>query len=147
LPPGAEPTAQRFRAPDLVWHRLPGAPERWGFLALLSSEWAAPPPEGDEGACSKQDDGQAVRYCYRWLQRFTAEGAAFGEPLDLEPYLPDELRFANWEGMGWFVPGASLVLVYDESGARRRLDPPVALVVPLPDEWRRSASPSGGRME
>jgi hypothetical protein len=147
-PPGEEPTAQRFRAADLVWTRLAGEPApAWGFLVLLSSGWASAPPDADEGVCPKLENGQAVRYCYRWLQRFTQEGERYGEPLDLEPYFPDELRFANWEGLGWYVPGESVVLVYDESAGRRRLDPPVALVLPLPEAWRGGASPSGGRME
>lgn len=146
-PPGAEPTAQRFRAADLVWIRLSAEPEQWGFLVLLSSEWARRPEEGDEGACSKQENGHAVRYCYRWLQRFTETGEAVGAPLDLEPYFPDELLFANWEGLGWYRPGESVVLVYDEPVGRPRLDPPIALVLPLPPPWRTEASPSGARME
>lgn len=146
-PPGAEPTAQRFRAADLVWIRLSAQPEEWGFLVLLSSEWAERPEEGDEGACAKQEDGHAVRYCYRWLQRFTETGEAVGAPLDLEPFFPDELLFANWEGLGWYQPGESVVLVYDEPAGRPRLDPPIALVLPLPAAWRTEASPSGGRME
>ena len=46
-----------------------------------------------------------------------------------------EAALLCWEGMGWFVPGESLVLVYDERLARRRIDPQEALVVPLPEGW------------
>ena len=135
-PPGEEPAAQRFRLPDLVWHRWPvDGEEQWGFIALLSSGWAEEPPGGSEAECPKQDGDRPARYCYRILQRFTRDGRPHGEAFDLEPLFPEATRFANWEGLGWFVPGESLVLIYDEKLARRRLDPQEALVVPLPAGW------------
>jgi hypothetical protein len=136
-PPGGEPTAQRFRAPDLVWHRLQrDDPESWGFIVLLSSGWAAPPAPGSIEECAKTGpDGRPLRWCHKWLQRFTAEGARVGEPFDLEDVLPEPLRTVNWEGLAWFEAERSLVLVYDESVADRAVDPQEAVVVRLPEGW------------
>ena len=55
--------------------------------------------------------------------------------MDLDPFFAEPIRGANWEGMGWFEPGRSLVFVYDERVAYRVLDPQEAVVVPLPDGW------------
>ena len=104
-------------------------------IALLSSGWGEEPDPGSEAECPKREDGRPVRYCYRALQRFTRDGEPYGDMVDLEPHFPPATRFSNWEGLGWFVPGESLVLVYDEKLARRRLDPQEALVVPLPEGW------------
>lgn len=135
-PVGAEPQAQRFRAPDFVWHQWPvdGAPQ-WGFLALISSGWGSPPVPGSEAECTKVENGKTLRWCYKWLQRFTVDGKAWGEPFDLDQVLPEELRSVNWEGMGWFEEGRTLVLVYDEKIARRRVSPQEAFLLPLPAGW------------
>jgi hypothetical protein len=114
-PEGEEPAAQRFRVPDLVWHRQGDA---WGFIALLSSENA-------EGA---------KHYAYHWLLRFDAEGAPVGDPLDLDALVPDpSLRRRNWEGLGWFEEGARLVAVYENEPGDAVF---YAFVVDLPAEWR-----------
>jgi hypothetical protein len=135
-PRGEEPTAQRFRCPDLVWHRWSiDGEEQWGFLALLSSQWGEEPEAGSDAECPRRVNGEPLRYCYLWLQRFTIDGRPFGDPLDLDPFFPEATRHSNWEGLGWFVPGESVVLVYDERLARRKLDPQEALVVPLPPGW------------
>ncbi len=135
-PLGAEPFAQRFRAPDLVWHRFDaGGGDAWGWIVLLSSGWAEPPAPGSPEECALRENDQPVRWCYRHLQRFTVEGAPFGEPFDLDTVFPDALRTANWEGLGWFVPGEKLVLVYDEPIAQRRVVPQQAFVMSLPDGW------------
>jgi hypothetical protein len=136
LPAGAEPRAQRFRCPDLVWHRLRGDdPESWGFIVLLSSGWAVPPAAGSAEECPKRDDGRPLRWCYKWLQRFDGSGRPVGDPYDLDPAFPPPIRLSNWEGLGWFEPERSLVLVYDESVAEKVLDPQEAIVVALPEGW------------
>jgi hypothetical protein len=117
-PEGKEPEAQRFRAPDLVWYMIPSEdPEhqQWGFIVLLSSLNRAEPPE----------------YKYLWLQRFDLTGKPIGEPFDLKKILPDELKPLNWEGLGWFEPGKSLVMTYDNIGD----ESPEAYVVDLPKGW------------
>ncbi len=38
----------------------------------------------------------------------------------------------NWEGMGWFEEGKSLVIIYDA----KPKDPPFAFVIEIPEEWR-----------
>ncbi len=136
-PPGSEPRAQRFRTPDLVWHRWEVNGEAtWGFLVLLSSEYGERPgPEERDAECPRAEDGRPRKYCYKLLQRFDREGMPYGESFDLEAALPEELHTVNWEGMGWFEPGESLVLVYDEKVYRRRVDPQVAFVIPLPEGW------------
>jgi len=112
-PEGTEPEAQRFRAPDLVWYKL--SEEEWGFIVLLSSLNRAEPAE----------------YKYLWLQRFDMQGKPVGEPFDLKKILPDELKPLNWEGLGWFEPGKSLVMTYDNLGE----ESPEAYVVDLPKGW------------
>ncbi len=114
IPSGREPAAQRFRAPDLVWHQHRN--NRWGFIVLLSS----------------QDSTDHPTYMYHWLQRFSADGKRIGEPLDLDRIMPPELKGVNWEGLGWFEEGQSLVLVYES----QRQPKTVAYVLSLPDAWR-----------
>ncbi len=117
-PDGKEPDAQRFRAPDLVWYKLPSvndAESEWGFIVLLSSLNRAEPAE----------------YKYLWLQRFDMQGKPVGEPFDLKKILPDDLKPLNWEGLAWFEPGKSLVMTYDNIGD----ESPEAYVVDLPKGW------------
>ncbi len=113
LPPGEEPRAQRFRAPDLVWHR--GPDREWEFIVLLSSGNSA----------------GAREYKHHWLQRFSTEGERLGEPLDLDKIAPPNLRGTNWEGLDWFEAGKSLVVV-NESHPRPS---GVAYIVELPSAW------------
>ena len=115
-PAGVEPDAQRFRAPDLVWYRWPQQQDKWGFIVLLSSQNAAAKPE----------------FLYHWLQRFDMEGKPFGSPIDITKYVPARLGGENWEGLGWFVPGKSLVLVHESS----EKVPPNAFILELPSDWQ-----------
>jgi hypothetical protein len=136
-PPGDEPFAQRFRAPDLVWHRLhagEGA-DAWGFIVLLSSEFGREPRAGAPEECPRAAGGRPLQYCYKWLQRFTAAGEPLGDAFDLAGVLPPGIRDQNWEGMGWYEPGRSLVFVYDERLAKKAVDPQEAFVLPLPAGW------------
>jgi hypothetical protein len=116
-PPGEEPDGQRFRAPDLAWIRLRNSGEpQWGLLVLISS----------------QNSGDRPEYRHHWLQRFDLQGKPVGEPLDLARFLPGEMQGANWEGLSWFQPGQSVVLVHER--ARGQL--PHALIVTLPEDWQ-----------
>jgi len=134
--PGDEPCGQRFRATDLLWIDLPDGAE--GFLVLISSlagERAAP---GSECECPKKElDGSPRRWCHKWLQRFDLAGEPVGDPYDLDEVFPAEIATANWEGLGWWEEGESLVLCYDEEWTERRIDPQCALRIPLPVDWRR----------
>lgn len=117
-PEGQEPEAQRFRAPDLVWTRLPGkqGDNAWGFILLLSSQNGLPKPT----------------FKYKWLLRFDQEGRPVGEPLDLAKYLPAHVAGVNWEGLGWFEPGRKLVMVHED-------EPTVhahGFVLELPADWQ-----------
>ncbi len=114
IPGGREPAAQRFRAPDLVWHEH--RKDRWGFIVLLSS----------------QDSTDKPRYMYHWLQRFSADGKRIGKPIDLDLIMPRDLKGVNWEGLGWFEEGQSLVLVHESQLTPRS----VAYVLPLPNDWK-----------
>ncbi len=132
-PPGEEPQAQRFRAPDFVWHEInSGDSESWGFIVLLSSGYSLPPAPGSPEDCGSDSESRPIRYCFKWLQQFDREGRPVGKPLDLDKVFPPELAGENWEGMDWFEAGRSLVLVHeadaDETG--------VAFVVELPENWR-----------
>jgi len=123
-PAGEEPEAQRFRAPDLVWTRSRnGSAEEWNFLVLITS----------------QDSVERPQYHYHWLQRFDLQGRTIGEPLDLAQFLPEYVRDANWEGLSWFEPGKSLVLVHERSS---RL-PAHAFILNLPEDWQYAAAETG----
>ena len=111
--PGEAATAQRFRAPDLVWTRN-GAD--WGFIVLISS----------------QNAGDQPTYAYHWLQRFGLDGKRIGEPLDLALHVPADHKSANWEGVCWFEPGKSVVLVHESSPKL----PAAAFVLELPPAWQ-----------
>ncbi|NNF06687.1 MAG: hypothetical protein HKN21_08000 [Candidatus Eisenbacteria bacterium] len=117
LPSGREPEAQRFRSPDLVWHKLGSeAREEWGFIAILSS----------------MNDTSPRKFAHHWLQRFDAQGNRVGEPYDLDERLPKAWHGLNWEGLDWFEEGKSLILMYEH-------DPEGELIVPiieLPRSWR-----------
>jgi hypothetical protein len=136
LPPGKEPFAQRYRAPDLVWRELDvDGKKQWGWIVLLSSGWGEKPQPGSVEECRKTEHGEPLRWCGRFLQRFTMDGKPFGDAFDLDEILPNSVRSANWEGLGWFTPGHKLVIVYDESIAEKRLDPQQAYVFDLPAGW------------
>lgn len=116
-PPGAEPEAQRFRAPAIEWCRLAArGPDVWGFITILSSQNATPRPE----------------FRNHWLQRFDLDGKPVGEPLNLEDHLPAASAHANWEGLAWLEPGQRLILVHEGRGDAS----PNAFALELPEEWR-----------
>ncbi|MEX2303726.1 MAG: hypothetical protein WD733_22475 [Bryobacterales bacterium] len=118
LPTGEEPSAQRFRAPDLVWHRAPDG--NWGFIVILSS---------------LNSMGERA-YLHHWLQRFSAGGKRIGEPLDIDKFAPAELKGANWEGLAWFEDGNSLILVHESTP--QDASAVTAIVLPLPEDWKFS---------
>lgn len=121
-PEGLEPEAQRFRAPDLVWYRWPEPrSEPWGFIVLLSSQNAVRPQQ----------------FLHHWLQRFDVGGHPVGEPLNIADYVPQELGGANWEGLGWYKEGQSVILVHE--GTEQQ--PPHAYILELPANWRYAAAP------
>jgi hypothetical protein len=115
---GSGLSAQRFRAPDLVWTRRGS---EWGFIVLLSSQNATDKPT----------------YANHWLQRFDLRGQRVGQHLDLTLHVPGEHKGANWEGVCWFERGKSLVLVH-EAGPKA---PAAAYILQLPEDWQ--CSPEG----
>jgi hypothetical protein len=113
----APPVAQRFRAPDLCWTQwLKGGRMERGFIVLLSSQDGTPKPV----------------FRYKWLQRFDIDGKQVGKPIDLGAHLPERVRGANWEGLAWYEPGKSLVLVHEEDQSL----PPHAFLFQLPPDWQ-----------
>ena len=114
--PGAGSAVQRFRAPDLIWTHIGSS---WGFIVLISSQNPDPSPT----------------FAHHWLQRFNLEGKRIGEHLDLKRYVPEPRRSANWEGVGWFEPGKSVVLVHESDSTL----PAAAFVLELPRDWQCSA--------
>ena len=117
-PAGEEPQAQRFRAPDLVWTRLPSdqGGDGWGFIVLLSSHNGMSKPT----------------FTYKWLLRFNMEGRPVGEPLDLAKYFPPDLAGVNWEGLAWWEPGRKLVMVHEDDSQHRAH----AFIMELPAAWQ-----------
>jgi hypothetical protein len=98
--PDTPDSSQSFRAPDLVW-----SADGESFIVLLSSLNAA-----------------TNEFRYKWLQKFSVSGEPLGEPINLcdDGYLPENVRSGrggNIEGLGWFDPGKSLILVNDYSEA------------------------------
>ena len=149
-PDGIEPLAQRFRATALVWHQLDDGEE--GFIVLLSSENA--PPE---------NSGIPVEYKIKILLRFDLQGNPVGKPLSINemgreafkkigeevfegqsPQMTQHIKNImsllnegnweniNWEGLDWYEEGKSLITIYD----KKPIDPPFALIIDLPEEWR-----------
>lgn len=108
---------QRFRAPDLVWHRQPGG--AWSWIVLLNSD---APPE------------QPSSHAHLWLQRFGLGGEPIGAPFDLGAWLLLQKKSlqdeGDWEGLGWWEEERCLVLVDDTGKAKSHL-----AFVPLPPEW------------
>ena len=114
MPRGSAPRAQRFRAPDLVWHRLPGG--EWGFIVLLTS----------------QNSVEQPKYEYHWLECFNLQGKRIGKRLDLDAVTGEDLKRVNWEGLDWFEEGESLILIHESYPA----DAPTAFVWQLPEDWK-----------
>ncbi len=120
-PRGRGPKAQRFRAPDFVWHRLPD--KTWGFIVLLSSQNSVDRP----------------KYEYHWLECFTRRGERLGRRLDLDSVVGDDLKGVNWEGLDWFEDEKSLILIHES----RPTGTPTAFVWELPDDWKVADEPEG----
>ncbi len=120
LPAGDEPLAQRFRAVDLVWHvskdGVHGS-DRLGFIVLLVSNNS--PHQGPS------------TFEHVWLQRFGMNGEPVGQPIDVKTSVPTAIREAKWDGLGWFHPGKSVVIVHD---VPPRGDP-TAVIITLPSNW------------
>ena len=113
------PNGQRFRAPDLVWHRWKSqSQDELGFIVLLSSE---------NSPVSRKREFRR----YQWLQRFTLDGKPYGEPLDLAAILPEDLRDRNWEGLGWHIPNEKLIIVHDAPP----YGVPSAYILAIPNTW------------
>jgi hypothetical protein len=53
--------------------------------------------------------------------------------------VPKDIQHANWEGLSWFDPGKSLVLVYEGD---RRPDT-YAFILNLPEDWQCVISEAG----
>jgi len=117
-PRGRGPKAQRFRAPDLVWHRFPTG--EWGFIVLLTSQNSVDRPD----------------YKYHRLECFTAQGKRVGKRIDLNAIVDAPLQRVNWEGVDWFEEGKSLILVYESYPNRL----PAAFVLDLPHDWQAPTS-------
>jgi hypothetical protein len=155
-PDGDPPIAQRLRGSDLVWYRWPGGEDEGGdmegFIVLLTSENSPP----DESGIDKS-------YEIKVLQRFDMDGKPVGDSLDLNKicaqaftdYIENKSgsmgekmlshckqvksiledssgEEVNWEGLGWFEEGKSLIAIYDTWPK----DPPFALVIDIPSDWK-----------
>jgi hypothetical protein len=133
-PPGTEPAAQRFRAPDLVWYDQagvnPSSAGRSAFILLLNSRAAA--------KALKLSVHEEARRSSLWLQRFSREGAQIGKPLDIDRAVPERFQGLNWEGLAWWEEGKTLILVDDVGLLRPATQPPVVCRIDLPIEWQTS---------
>ncbi len=118
IPPDS---AQRFRAPDLVWYS-----EGNELLVLLSSQntTTAPPPA----------------FKYKWLQRFDLQGRRLGAAINLcdAGALPSQLqqgRSGNVEGMDWFEEERSLIVINDWKDGEA-----TAAIIAIPSPWPMTTS-------
>jgi len=134
-PPGNPPSAQRFRAPDLVWEdpteRAQSGTENSNLIVLLNSRAAFRDPK-----LKPEDD---ARQSLLWLQRFSRDGARIGLPLDIDKKVPSAFGSLNWEGLGWWQEGKTLILVDDAGILRPATQPPAVCLVDIPPEWKISA--------
>jgi hypothetical protein len=152
-PEGSPPDAQRFRATDLVWYRPdPSNGDPSELIVILNSE------------NSPADPSQTpVEYKLKILQRFNLDGEPIGKPIDINDVCRaaldglDKKDYArmgeamaahiksihtlleaknweniNWEGLGWYERDRRLIAIYD--GVPK--DPPFALIITIPEEWR-----------
>lgn len=109
-----------FRAPDLEWVRSEeGA---WQVAVLLSSENPNVPKSQPQ-----------LRWKHRQIRRFTLMGDPVPGLIDINAVVePSQLKRANWEGLSWFEPGRTFVLVHDHPPKGI----PCAYVIPA--EWTKS---------
>ena len=100
--PIPDDATQRFRVTDVVW-----TADGSGVILLMVSQSST---HGN------------VAYTYKWLQRFDLQGRPVGAPLNLchGNILPTaDLRSgleSNFEGLGWFDRGESVVMINDFDG-------------------------------
>lgn len=146
-PPGEPPNAQRFRATDLVWFTSENGEEE--FIVLLNSENAPLDDEveykfkilqrfdmnGDRvGAPLNIND--ICRNIMTNLNEDDLEKMSHASVKHLEEIQvlleAGTWENVNWEGLGWFVEGQSLVIIYDAVPK----DPPFAFVIDIPEQWR-----------
>ncbi len=152
-PEGLPPDAQRFRATDLVWYRRqPSLEDPSELIVILNSENAP-----------ADTSLTPIEYKLKILQRFTLEGEPVGESIDINEVcrsaldgldegdyalmgteMADHIRSirallesgnwenVNWEGLGWYEENNKLIAIYDAVPK----DPPFALVIDIPEEWR-----------
>ncbi len=59
------------------------------------------------------------------------KGRPVGSPVDLKKLVPENIKNANWEGLGWFEFGKSLIIVHDKPPK----GVPTAFVIDLPNGW------------
>ncbi len=151
-PEGDPPYAQRFRATDLVWHRKDGDDAADEFIVLLSSS-NSPPDELTHSTQYKLKtlqrfnfDGEPVgepidmkNIFSSALARENSEAYTITDD-DMFSHLQEissllqahDWENVNWEGLGWFVEGESLIAIYD--GVPK--DPPFALIIEIPQDWK-----------
>ncbi|NIM98001.1 MAG: hypothetical protein GTO24_07975 [candidate division Zixibacteria bacterium] len=155
-PAGDVPLAQRFRATDLVWHRWhdkgEGGDIVQGFIVLLSSENS---PTRESGVAKEYEikilqrfdqEGEPVGdplhindVCREVLNAIDEEtDETMGQRMSthiikVRSRLEDgDYENINWEGLGWFEEGESLIAIYDQVPK----DPPFALIIEVPEEWK-----------
>jgi len=162
-PVGEVPTAQRFRGSDLVWHcwQDPEVAGKYveGFIILLSSENS--PPDGSSREyklkllqrfdVNGKPFGEPIdltEICRKTLAGYSCDyargddtrGPDDGSHRDLSDHMKkikivleeSDWQKINWEGLDWFEEGESLISVYDTYP----LDPPFAMVLDIPEEWK-----------
>ncbi len=151
-PDTASASGQRFRISDLVWNQNAELSQGDRFIALLSS---ADSPDIQSGQKRRFQYKWLVQYDLTgfpvsapcditpllkdcWARFAANELNSLSAPLQSHARefgaqaAAANWENVNWEGLAWFEPGKSLVLIYDGSP----VDPPFAFVIHLPEEWR-----------
>jgi len=157
-PDGDPPIAQRFRGSDLVWYQWSGGEDEGGnvegFIVLLTSENSPPDEFGIDKSyeikvLQRFDmDGKPVgdpldlnKICAQAFTDYIENiSVSMGDKMlshcrQVKSILEDSSgEEVNWEGLGWFEEGKSLIAIYDTWPK----DPPFALVIDIPSDWKQS---------
>ncbi len=150
--PDNESRGQRYRGSAVAWHEYFVGDNRVDCLIVLLQSENCPPEDSDERASyeykilQKFDlEGNPLGYPIDINEHakkamdnldhifYESIGIRMAKHMKaaIESLRASDWENVNWEGMGWFEKGKSLVLIYDKHPD----DPPFAMILHLPENW------------